>query len=103
VRAVKDAGLAFIAAQRRSLTGEARGLSAGFRRKGSGSWTEHGMKQRDLASAMERAKGDRAIDRLLYGWANELRVAKKKWRTMGSETTGKDARDLLEFTEAILG
>jgi len=52
---------------------------------------------------MERAKGDRAIDRLLYGWANELRVAKKKWRTMGSETTGKDARDLLEFTEAILG
>src|SRR5258708_16235091 len=34
--AVKDAVLAFIGAQRRSLTGEARGLSAGFSRKGKG-------------------------------------------------------------------
>jgi hypothetical protein len=32
--AVKDAVLAFIGAQQRSLTGEARGLSAGFQQEG---------------------------------------------------------------------
>src|SRR5260370_1982168 len=34
--AVKDAGLAFIGAQRRSLTGEARECAQGFRQEGQG-------------------------------------------------------------------
>jgi hypothetical protein len=64
---------------------------------------EHGIKERNLAAALKRANETSLIDGRLTEWADELRIAgNEAAHDVDSEISGEDARDLLEFTEAIL-
>lgn len=64
---------------------------------------EHGITERNLAASLKRAKEAGLIDGRLYEWADELRVAgNEAAHDVTADFSGEDARDLLEFTEALL-
>ena len=64
---------------------------------------EHGIKERNLAASIKRATESGLIDGRLVEWAQELRiVGNEAAHDVDADISGEDARDLLEFTEAIL-
>ena len=64
---------------------------------------EHSIKERNLATALKKANESGLIDGRLAEWAEELRIAgNEAAHDVDKKMSGEDARDLLEFTEAIL-
>jgi uncharacterized protein DUF4145 len=63
----------------------------------------HGIKAPSLANAIQQMKERCLIEDRLFEWADALRiVGNKAAHDTSSPVPGEDARDLLEFTEAIL-
>jgi hypothetical protein len=64
---------------------------------------EHDIRERSLSASLRRADETGLIDGRLAEWADELRIAgNEAAHDVDTETSAEDARDLLEFTEAIL-
>lgn len=63
----------------------------------------HGIKGSNLANALHKMKEQGFIEGSLFEWANELRlVGNEAAHDIAVQVSGEDARDLLEFTEAIV-
>jgi hypothetical protein len=63
----------------------------------------HGIKGSNLANALHKMKEQGLIEGSLFEWANELRlVGNEAVHDITAQVSGEDARDLLEFTEAIV-
>ena len=63
---------------------------------------EHGAAGRDLKAKMEALKGNGVIDQTLLDWATELRILGNEAAHGEGEISRQDAKDALEFTEAML-
>lgn len=62
-----------------------------------------GIKERNLAIAIKKLKDQGIINEQLYEWANELRLAgNKAAHAINNEFEAIDAKDILDFTIAIL-
>lgn len=63
----------------------------------------HGMQKPNLAMALRKMKEDGLIDDRLYEWSDSLRVAgNEAAHGVGLSIPQPDAKDILEFTNAIL-
>jgi hypothetical protein len=63
----------------------------------------HEVRVRSLVKALEKMKTDNLIDARLYVWAEALRLAgNEAAHDVNVTISGDDARDMLEFTNAIL-
>jgi Domain of unknown function (DUF4145) len=63
----------------------------------------HEIKAPNLAVALKQARDLGVIDGRLFDWADELRLSgNEAAHEVQALTSGEDARDLLEFTQAIL-
>lgn len=64
---------------------------------------EHKIKERNLASSLKTMREKDLIEGRLYEWANALRiVGNEAVHEVTSDVYGEDARDLIQFTEALL-
>lgn len=64
---------------------------------------DRGVKERNLAEALEKMREQNLIDGALFDWADGLRLAgNKAAHDVNSNISWEDARDLIEFTEALL-
>ncbi len=64
---------------------------------------EHGVRERTLIKSLERMKDERIIDERLYEWADVLRlVGNEAAHDVNVTISRDDAKDMLEFTNAIL-
>jgi AbiV family abortive infection protein len=64
---------------------------------------EHAIRARNLAGALTEMKERGLIEGRLFEWADTLRIAgNQAAHNVAANVTGEDARDLLEFTEALL-
>lgn len=65
--------------------------------------TAHSVNERNLVSALKRMKDQGLIDDRLFEWSDSLRVAgNEAAHGVGTVISEADARDILEFTNAIL-
>lgn len=63
----------------------------------------HGVKERNLALSLKAMKDQSQIDERLYEWSDSLRVAgNEAAHGVGLSIAQPDAKDILEFTNAIL-
>lgn len=63
----------------------------------------HGVKERTLAAALNKMKETSRIDDRLFEWSDSLRVAgNEAAHGVGASIAQPDAKDILEFTNAIL-
>jgi hypothetical protein len=63
----------------------------------------HGVNERNLGGALRKMKEQGLIDERLFEWSDTLRVAgNEAAHGVGAATSEADARDILEFTNAIL-
>jgi hypothetical protein len=63
----------------------------------------HGIKTGDLATKLKKLRESNVIESRLFDWAETLRVAgNEAAHEVGVKVSGEDARDLLDFTEALL-
>jgi hypothetical protein len=73
------------------------------RRTIEGFCTLKGIKTRNLATSIEKLKETGIINEQLFEWANELRLSgNEAAHNIESTFTSTDARDILDFTIAIL-
>ena len=64
---------------------------------------EHGVKEKNLSASLKKMKNMDLIEGRLYEWADALRiVGNEAAHEVESNVSGEDARDLIEFTEALL-
>jgi hypothetical protein len=63
---------------------------------------EHGATGRDLKTKMKALKDNGVIDQTLLDWATELRALGNEAAHGDGEISRQDAKDALEFTEAML-
>jgi hypothetical protein len=63
---------------------------------------EHGATGRDLKAKIEALKNHGVIDQTLLDWATELRLLGNEAAHGDGEISRQDAKDALEFTEAML-
>jgi hypothetical protein len=64
---------------------------------------DRGVKEKNLAVSLDKLREKNLIDGALFDWADGLRLAgNKAAHDVESDTSGQDARDLMEFTEALL-
>lgn len=63
---------------------------------------QHGATGRDLKAKMEDLNTSGVIDQALLDWATELRILGNEAAHGDNETSRQDAKDALEFTEAML-
>ena len=65
--------------------------------------TEHGVKGHNLVSALKEMKDKGFIENRLFEWADELRISgNKAAHDIKVSISVEDARDILEFTNALL-
>jgi hypothetical protein len=63
----------------------------------------HGARERSLVRSVQKLRDDGVIDDQLYNWSDALRIAgNEAAHGQGEATSESDARDMLEFTNAIL-
>jgi hypothetical protein len=63
----------------------------------------HGVNERNLMSSLKKMKDQGLIDDRLFEWSDTLRVAgNEAAHGVGVTISEADARDILEFTNAIL-
>jgi hypothetical protein len=63
---------------------------------------DRGVKEKNLALSLEKLREKNLIDGALVEWADGLRLAgNKAAHDVESDISGQDARDLMEFTEAL--
>ena len=62
----------------------------------------HGIQAGNLARSVQQLKDQGVIDGWLYEWADELRIAGNQAAHESGDISGEDARDLFEFTRAIV-
>jgi len=63
----------------------------------------HGVQAGSLARSVQQLRDQGVIDGRLYEWADALRIAgNEAAHEPGAGMSGEDARDLLEFTRAIV-
>lgn len=63
----------------------------------------HNVKAQNLSKSLNKLKEQGLIEGSLFEWANELRlVGNEAAHDVSPQISGEDARDLLEFTEAIV-
>lgn len=63
----------------------------------------HGVQAGNLARSVQQLRDQGVIDGRLYEWADALRIAgNEAAHEPGAGMSGEDARDLLEFTRAIV-
>lgn len=64
---------------------------------------EHGVKERNLATALQKMKEQGLIESRMLEWAEALRIAgNQAAHGVDESIVFEDARDLLEFTNALL-
>jgi hypothetical protein len=64
---------------------------------------DRGVKEKNLATALEKMRDSSLIDGSLFDWADGLRLAgNRAAHDVNSDISWEDARDLVEFTEALL-
>ena len=64
---------------------------------------ERGVKERNLAASLEKMRDSNLIDGSLFEWADGLRLAgNKAAHDIKTAVSWEDARDLVEFTVALL-
>jgi hypothetical protein len=64
---------------------------------------EHGVKGRGLAMELKELRDKGFIENRLFEWADTLRMSgNEAAHGIGTTTTGQDALDILEFTNALL-
>jgi len=64
---------------------------------------EHGIKSRNLAGGLREMRDQGIIDSLLFEWADALRVSgNEAAHETGVPISAEDARDILEFTNALM-
>ena len=64
---------------------------------------EHGTAKRNLAESLRAMRDQGQIDERLYEWSDSLRVAgNEATHGVGLSIVQPDAKDILEFTNAIL-
>jgi hypothetical protein len=64
---------------------------------------EHGVTGRSLVNALKEMRDKGIIESRLYEWADALRVSgNEAAHGTGAMTSAQDARDILEFTHALL-
>jgi hypothetical protein len=65
--------------------------------------SEHGVKERNLAASLKAMKDQGQIDERLFEWSDSLRmVGNEAAHGVGLTIVQPDAKDVLEFTNAIL-
>ena len=65
---------------------------------------EHGIINRNLKSALEEMKDKEIIESRFYEWAEALRISgNEAAHDVTAEISKQDAKDILEFTDALLG
>jgi hypothetical protein len=65
--------------------------------------SEYGASQRNLVQSLEKMRENGIIDERLFDWSNALRLAgNEAAHDVGVTISKEDARDMLEFTNAIL-
>lgn len=65
---------------------------------------EHGVKVGNLKSALDGLQKQRIIEGRLFEWADNLRlVGNDAVHDVGVTVSAEDARDVLDFTEALIG
>jgi hypothetical protein len=64
---------------------------------------EHGVQERNLAASLRAMKDSGAIENRLFEWADALRISgNEAAHSVELTTTPEDARDLLDFTTALI-
>ena len=64
---------------------------------------ETGVQSHSLSGALDQMRDKGAIDSRLYQWADALRVAgNRAAHDVGTSTSSQDAKDILDFTTALL-
>jgi hypothetical protein len=64
---------------------------------------DRGVKEKNLAVSLDRLREKNLIDGALFEWADGLRLAgNRAAHDVENDISGQDARDLMEFTEALL-
>lgn len=64
---------------------------------------EHGVAERNLARGLEKLKDQEVIEARLFEWGEALRIAgNEAAHDVSTSISPEDAKDLLEFTEALL-
>jgi hypothetical protein len=64
---------------------------------------EHGITTRNLATALKAMKDNGIIENRLYDWADTLRISgNEAAHGVNSQVSYQDAKDILEFTHALL-
>lgn len=63
---------------------------------------EHGAEERTLEASLKKLKNDGVIEERLFEWAEALRtLGNEAAHGVGTTISRQDARDILEFTEAL--
>jgi hypothetical protein len=64
---------------------------------------EHGVKGRNLAQSLEELKTNGVIESRLFQWAELLRIAgNEAAHDVAADISAQDAKDLIDFTDALL-
>jgi hypothetical protein len=64
---------------------------------------EHKIRSRNLAKALEEMKNQEIIEQRLFEWADALRISgNQAAHDVESTISAQDARDILDFTKALL-
>ena len=65
--------------------------------------SEHGATERNLLASLKKLKDEGVIEHRLYEWADALRiVGNEAAHDVKVQVSAQDARDVLEFTNALL-
>lgn len=65
--------------------------------------SEHGVKERNLARSLEKLRDTEVIDKRLFEWADSLRLfGNDAAHEVSVVINARDARDILDFTRALI-